>query len=589
LNIFFPYRFAATLFFSLVLLSPSFSQKRKKANDGTSPLANRSREAEFYFTEGQKYFILEDYAKALLYYQKTLEIAPENATVYFKIADVYNRGTKEDDLQRAATNIEQALRLEKKNKYFYLLAANIYNGLSNFDKAAQAYQQMIDQVPGTEEYLFELAATYQYANKPMEAIRVYTKAESSLGTNEMSSIQKVRLYLEQGMSKEAMAEADKLVTFDPFEGRYAMSVAELFSQRGDKTSAIRYLKNFIDQNRDEAGQAKLLLAGMYRENNQHQEAETLLLQVFDDAEVDFGSKALVIATLNAELNQEKAAGKINAQKQKLATTLFEKLSAQYGNENQLYILGGDLYLTAGNQQKAKESYEKAIAIGEVNIEVWQNLLYIEAQQEQFDAIINHAEQALEFFPNQGMLHYFRGYALFRKHQYQEAVLSLEQAKRLSSSNPAFVNDLNGILGDAYHSLKDYAKSDEAYEEALAFNPNNDVVLNNYSFYLSLRKENLEKAEKMAAQLIKDHPTNATYLDTYAWVLYARDKYKEAKKVMEKAISTGEANATHFEHYGDILFKLGEVENAVTQWEKARGLTTNSEILNKKIVNRKIYE
>jgi tetratricopeptide (TPR) repeat protein len=589
LNIFFPYRFAATLFFSLVLLSPSFSQKRKKANDGTSPLANRSREAEFYFTEGQKYFILEDYAKALLYYQKTLEIAPENATVYFKIADVYNRGTKEEDLQRAANNIEQALRLEKKNKYFYLLAANIYNGLSNFDKAAQAYQQMIDRVPGTEEYLFELAATYQYADKPMEAIRVYTKAESSLGTNEMSSIQKVRLYLEQGMSKEAMAEADKLVAFDPFEGRYAMSVAELFSQRGDKTNAIRYLKNFIDQNRDEAGQAKLLLAGIYRENNQHQEAETLLLQVFDDADVDFGSKALVIATLNAELNQEKAAGKINAQKQKLATTLFEKLSAQYGNENQLYILGGDLYLTAGNQQKAKESYEKAIAIGEVNIEVWQNLLYIEAQQEQFDAIINHAEQGLEFFPNQGMLHYFRGYALFRKHQYQEAVLSLEQAKRLSSSNPAFVNDLNGILGDAYHSLKDYAKSDKAYEEALAFNPNNDVVLNNYSFYLSLRKENLEKAEKMAAQLIKDHPTNATYLDTYAWVLYARDKYKEAKKVMEKAISTGEANATHFEHYGDILFKLGEVENAVTQWEKARGLTTNSEILNKKIVNRKIYE
>lgn len=589
MNIFFPYRFAATLFFSLVLLSPSFSQKRKKANDGTSPLANRSREAEFYFTEGQKYFILEDYAKALLYYQKTLEIAPENATVYFKIADVYNRGTKEEDLQRAANNIEQALRLEKKNKYFYLLAANIYNGLSNFDKAAQAYQQMIDRVPGTEEYLFELAATYQYADKPMEAIRVYTKAESSLGTNEMSSIQKVRLYLEQGMSKEAMAEADKLVAFDPFEGRYAMSVAELFSQRGDKTNAIRYLKNFIDQNRDEAGQAKLLLAGIYRENNQHQEAETLLLQVFDDADVDFGSKALVIATLNAELNQEKAAGKINAQKQKLATTLFEKLSAQYGNENQLYILGGDLYLTAGNQQKAKESYEKAIAIGEVNIEVWQNLLYIEAQQEQFDAIINHAEQGLEFFPNQGMLHYFRGYALFRKHQYQEAVLSLEQAKRLSSSNPAFVNDLNGILGDAYHSLKDYAKSDKAYEEALAFNPNNDVVLNNYSFYLSLRKENLEKAEKMAAQLIKDHPTNATYLDTYAWVLYARDKYKEAKKVMEKAISTGEANATHFEHYGDILFKLGEVENAVTQWEKARGLTTNSEILNKKIVNRKIYE
>jgi predicted negative regulator of RcsB-dependent stress response len=60
--------------------------------------------------------------------------------------------------------------------------------------------------------------------------------------------------------------------------------------------------------------------------------------------------------------------------------------------------------------------------------------------------------------------------------------------------------------------------------------------------------------------------------------------------MEKALSTGMANATHFEHYGDILFKLGEVENAVQQWEKAKNmLTTSNETLNRKIANRKIYE
>jgi predicted negative regulator of RcsB-dependent stress response len=60
--------------------------------------------------------------------------------------------------------------------------------------------------------------------------------------------------------------------------------------------------------------------------------------------------------------------------------------------------------------------------------------------------------------------------------------------------------------------------------------------------------------------------------------------------MEKAIGTGLANATHFEHYGDILFKLGETENAVQQWEKAKTmLSSSNEILNKKIANRKIYE
>ena len=94
---------------------------------------------------------------------------------------------------------------------------------------------------------------------------------------------------------------------------------------------------------------------------------------------------------------------------------------------------------------------------------------------------------------------------------------------------------------------------------------------------------------MSATLIKNHPENPIFLDTYAWVLFTRGKYKEAKKILERAISTGKAAAPHFEHYGDVLYKLGDVDGAVDQWEKARGLNANSETLNKKIANRKIYE
>lgn len=577
------------LLLSLLATSPLLAQKRKKNDEVLLSSAAVAREAEFYFTEGEKYFILEDYAKALVFYQKTLELAPENATVHYKIADVLNRSTREEDLQQAARSIEQAISLEKKNKYFYLLAANIYNGLSQFDKAAECYAQLIREVPGMEEYLFELGATYQYSNRLEDAIKAYTQAEAALGVNEMSSIQKVRLYLELNKTKEALAEAEKLIALDPEEGRYAMSLAELFSQRGDKANATLFLENFLKGHTEGYGQERMMLAGLYRETNRHKESEQLLLQVFDDETIDFGSKALIVATLNAELNQEKSNGVLDHEKEKLAFTLYEKVARQHPNEGQLYILGGDLYLTIGNQQKAKEEYEKAIALGDVNIEVWQNLLYIEGQREEFDNIIKHAEQALELFPNHAMLHYFYGYAKFRKRQFKEAVQSLEQAKVLSASNPAFVSDLNSMLGDAYNSLKDYPKSDKAYEDALAYNANNDAVLNNYSFYLSLRKENLEKAEKMASQLIKDHPDNATYLDTYAWVLYTREKYKEAKKIMERALANGSANATHLEHYGDILFKLGDVNSAVQQWQKARELNTSSEVLNKKIANRKLYE
>ena len=239
--------------------------------------------------------------------------------------------------------------------------------------------------------------------------------------------------------------------------------------------------------------------------------------------------------------------------------------------------------------KRKANTSKAIESGDVNFEVWENLLYLEVQLEQYDNVIKHSDEALEMFPNQNKIYYFNGLANLQKRHYQEAIVALEQAKRLSSSNPKMVAELNSLLGDAYNATKAYDKSDKAYDDALAADPTNEAVLNNYSYYLALRKANLEKAEKMSSLLIKNNPDNPTYLDTYAWVLYSRQKYKEARKVIERAISTGNANATHFEHYGDILFQLGDVTGAVQQWEKARGLNANSETLNKKIANRKIYE
>ena len=177
----------------MLLSCPSFAQRKKKAADDTQASGIKLREAEFYFTEGEKFFILEDYAKALLYYQRTLEITPENATVHYKVAEVLSQSNKQEDLLKASISIENALKLEKKNKYFYLLAANIYNSMTAFDKAAAVYETMVKEIKGTEEYLYELAAVYQYANKYEDAIKTYNRAESLLGVNEVSSIQKLRI------------------------------------------------------------------------------------------------------------------------------------------------------------------------------------------------------------------------------------------------------------------------------------------------------------------------------------------------------------------------------------------------------------
>jgi tetratricopeptide (TPR) repeat protein len=573
----------------MIVAMPSQAQKKKRTSSDATASGMKLREAEFYFTEGEKYFILEDYAKALLYYQRTIDINPENATVHYKVAEVLSRSNKQDDLLKASMSIEQALRLDKTNKYFYILAATIYSSMAKFDKAAEAFENLMAQVKGSEEYLYELAAVYQYANKPDEAIKTYTKAEGIFGINEISSTQKIRLYLESGRTKEAVAEGEKLINAFPEEERYVMAFAQVLSQKNMNDQAIQYLEKFAARSEYDNGNAKMLLAGLYRDTNQESKARPLLLTLFDDPAVEFGSKLIVLGAYNGELNQNKAKKVQDSDKENFAFQLFEKLSKGYPEEPGIHIIGGDLFLSTGKEREAQREYSKAVANGDVNFEVWENLLYLDIKLEQFDQALKHSESALEIFPNQPMVHYFNGFANLRKRQYKESISSFEQAKKLSISNGNLVADINAMLGDAYNANKEYEKSDKAYDDALLFNPNNNSVLNNYSYYLAIRKANLDKAEKMSTLLVKNNPDNPSYLDTHAWVLYMREKYKEAKRIMERAISTGKASAVHFEHYGDILYKLGDIDGAVQQWEKARGLNANSEVLNRKIANRKIYE
>lgn len=580
------------LIITLVGVGPVHAQrdKKKKSADATSPA--QLREAEFYFTEGEKYFILEDYTKALLYFQRVAELNPQNATVHYKIAEILTKSDKEEDMRRAAGEITLALSLEKKNKYFYLLAANIYGSLLQFTRAEETIETMMKEIKGTEEYLYELAMFYTYDNKLDKALDVYNRAEEVMGVTETSSFQKQKIYFEQGKIDQAVAEGQKLIDANPDDGRYVLALAEALSDHKQTARAMSFLEDYLKQH-PEQGAARLLLAGFYRETGNEQKARELLLVLFDNTSIEASSKILVLGTYVVQLSKQaelppgsRPPG--DPALEPFVMELLSKLKTHHPDDPNVYIVGGDLNAALRKNAAAQRDYITAIRKGTSSFEPWQNLLYLESQMNQFDSLIKHSDEGLELFPNQALLYYFNGYGHLRKRHYRESSTSLEMAKKLSSSNPAMLGEVNAMLGDAYNGARDYARSDQAYEQALAQNPNNDLVLNNYSYYLALRKENLERAEKMSAQLIKNHPDNPSYLDTYAWVLFMREKYREARKVMERALATGDTSATLFEHYGDILFKLGETDEAVRQWQKAKSMDSDNELIDKKIANRRLY-
>jgi len=86
---------------------------------------------------------------------------------------------------------------------------------------------------------------------------------------------------------------------------------------------------------------------------------------------------------------------------------------------------------------------------------------------------------------------------------------------------------------------------------------------------------------MAKRLILLNPNTPAFLDTYGWVLYQMEQYKEASLYLEKAASQSN-DADIFEHYGDTLFALNRKQEALVWWKKAAKTKGNSESLSSKI-------
>ena len=269
------------------------------------------------------------------------------------------------------------------------------------------------------------------------------------------------------------------------------------------------------------------------------------------------------------------------------TEIAVSLADKHADEFKAQAFVGDLLYQDGQSEEAIGYYLKAVTLSPANYSVWQNILNIEADLNQYDSLVKHAEQALEYFPNQALLYYFAGTGHLINQDYKKSVRMLEQGRKYTV-DPNLLTVFYGQLGDAYNGMRELDKSFRAYDKALENSPNNDHVLNNYSYFLSLENKNLDKALEMSTQLVELHPNNPTYLDTHGWVLYSVGKYKESKKFLERAASM-EEDGTVIEHYGDVLFQLGDVDEAIKQWERARDLGNASELIKKKITDRKLYE
>lgn len=575
------------LFLSVGLAISANAQRKKNKEVKSNQYIQQ--EAEYFFTEGEKQFILEDYAKAVTNFRSSIQLVPTNDVAYFKLAQIYNTT---DQLDAAKLSILKALDLNDENPYYYLLAADIYTNANNLKEATKYYEKLINKIPGEEHTFFQLGAIYLYLQEYDNALNTYQRAEDYFGINEQASVQKQKIYLKQNKIEAAIEEGQKLANAYPGSPKYIIMLAELLSANGREQQAITLIKKLTENTRDIPG-VGLLLADLYRKTKDLDNFESEITNAFLNDKVTINAKINAVTKYMALLPDVRL--------ETLLPALCDIIIKVHPEDNNGFLLQGDVYSTFLEKRlvdindidaykaKAITGYARFVRFDESKFNVWQNLLNLELQQNMFDSVIVHGQAALAVYPNQTWLYLVNGVAYSSTEQWQEAIFHFEEGLKRSSTNKQMQELFFGYLGDSYNNIGDNEKSDNAYDQALLINPNNELVLNNYSYYLSLRGQKLEKANEMSLKLMRLNSENLAYLDTYAWVQYKMGNFNEAKRVLEKVISNQEANAENFDHYGDVLYKLGNKEEAKKQWLKARELDATIENINEKIEQGKIIQ
>jgi len=306
-----------------------------------------------------------------------------------------------------------------------------------------------------------------------------------------------------------------------------------------------------------------------------------MLLAFENRGLDIDDKVSVTASFYSNLSQKENTYK-----------LLDVILATHPNEPKALALYADFLQRDGRFEEARDKYRKVVLLYGSRYSVWEALLICNLYILDTVGLLQDAQEALERFPEQPMVYYMLGTAYSLKKDYSLAMQYFEQAARLARSNQRLLHQIYASLGDIYHHLGNHRKSDENYRKALEIDPNSVVVLNNFAYFLSLRKENLEEAERMARLACQAEPTNPTFLDTFAWVLYQQGRYEEARAIMELALDNGgDSEAVILEHYGDILWKTGDKECALDFWKKAYELDAEacSDFLREKINTQTLIE
>ena len=525
------------------------------------------RKFNLFFLEAVRLKEKGDMDAAFEMYNHCLAIDSLSAATLYELGKFYLFMGQSENGERF---LKKAMQTEPGNYWYKETLADFYQRKGEEAKAIEVIEDMVDQFPTRLEPLLVLVDLYNRTKDYQKVIHTLDCLERLDGKSEQISMEKFRMYLAMDNTEKAFSEIEALVKEYPYEMRYQTILGDVYMENGKEDEAYSVYQKVLAQEPGYAP-AMLSLASYYEkmgEDSLHQmQLDALLL----NRKVETSTKLNIMRQLILRSERgDRDSTKI--------VRMFDSMLSQEQVSADVAMLAAQYLLAKRMDDQAKPVLWRVLEIDPENKPARLQLLSFAISKEDLDEVIRICAPAVEYMPEALEFYYYWGLAHYQKDQYDEALEVFKKGVRQvnEDSDKNMVSDFYSILGDLYHTKKMNTEAYAAYDSALVYKPDNIGALNNYAYYLSVERKELDKAEEMSYKTVKAEPTNNTYLDTYAWILFEKGKYVEARIYIDQALQNGgDKSSVVVEHCGDIYWMNGEHEKALEYWKQAEKLAAEN--------------
>ena len=570
----------STVFSCKITKTVSSAENAKVVRDTTeTKLTEEShKEFEYLFIEALKQKTLGNLDEAIKIFSRCLEIDPRSSATLYEMANIH---ISKGDFQSSMFLLEKAVSLNPDNQYYHLSLVKVYQQNKLFEKAANEYEILAKLVPDNPDYPFYQAALMVMAGKNVQALALYDQLEQKMGISEPIAVGKQQIYIQLGNKQAAYNEIEKLIKAYPTVSKYYGLLADMYLSDQNREKALENYNKILSIDPND-GFVHLSIANYYLEVNDSVNAYEHIKLAFKNSALDFETKAQMYLLLI-----KPGASKISDKHQ---LELLHILIDAHIDDDRPRALLVDYYQGKKQMQEARKQIRLVLDMKKDNYQYWERLLLINNDLMDWSSMNSDSDGALKYFPGQPLIYILKSVGLLQQKRYTEILSVIDSGLVHVNQDPKVLSQLYTYRAEAYYNLKQYNKAFDVFDKVVELDPENYMAMNNYAYYLSLKGERLDIAEKLSGKVIQANPDNATYLDTYAWVFFMKKDYQLAKFYMENALSKAtEDTAVLIEHYGDILFYLNDKENALLQWKKSLEKGNPSKILKQKIAEKRYIE